>query len=395
MSLIRAVISAMAIILAGTAIPSSLHSQVSRADSATVLLRVAQRLEADGETGMARDVLAVLLHYYPDTRAANAAADWLTDLRTVRTRGNGRTGLTVWNTIYGAWLGVAVPTALGATEPAPYGAGLLIGAPLGFFGTRALTQNKSVTSGQAISTAFGSIWGTFQGIGWREVFDIGDTESCWYDEYVGQEYCYESTPEEAPFTAAVIGGLAGLATGAAVSAATDPSAGTATMVQFGALWGTWYGIAAGVLAGAEDEALLAWSLVGGNVGLLGTALSTSSWEMTAGQAWLVTAAGLAGGVAGLGVTFLFNVENAEAGVGITAAGTTAGLVTGLVIVARNGSSRLESDQFIGGGALVNLDGSNWSLGLPIPQPALLRRADSPGSTRTAIGMRVPLLAGTF
>lgn len=394
MPVLRTILIAALLSLSVGAFRTPLHAQVTRADSAAVLLQVARRLDAQGKTNVAREVLEVLLDYYGGTPAARDADAWLGELRTLKEHGSGRTGLTVWNTLFGAWLGIVVPAAFGADEAGPYGAGLLIGAPLGLFGTRAITAQNPVTSGQAIATSFGSYWGTFQAMGWREVLDIGEREECWYDPYYRQQYCYTDTPDEAPLAAAIVGGLAGIAGGAIIAGATDPSAGTATAVSFGGMWGTWYGLVFGVMADAENDALWASTLLGGNAGLLATALTTSSWDITAGQAWLITAGGWAGGLAGLGVTLLAEVEDEKTGIGVTAAGTTMGLATGLAIALRGGSARDETH--LGqAGALVNLDGRDWTLGLPIPQPAVLNHVDATGGWRATLGIRVPLLAGSF
>jgi hypothetical protein len=292
-------------------------------------------------------------------------------------------------------MGVAIPAAVGANTPAPYGAGLLLGAPLGFGITKALTNRYPVTSGQAIATSFGSIWGTFQSIGWRSVLDIGEEEQCYYDPYSNYQDCWHHTPDEAPWTAAVIGGLVGMAGGAVISRATDPSTGTATMTQFGAFWGTWFGLAAGVLADAEEDALLTWTLLGGDAGLLGTALTSGQWDVTAGQAWLITAAGLAGGIGGLGLDLLFEVEDDKTAVAIPAVTSAAGLLAAAVLT----HNRLSNGSGVGGfstaGSLVNVTGSEWSLGLPIPQPTLFAGADATRGNRTALGVTVPLLTGNF
>ncbi len=392
MPLFRVFRTAALLAIAGAMFAVPLRAQVTRADSAAVLLNVAQQLDAEGDSNLAREVLAVLLRYFGGTPAARDAEVWLNELRAVKAEGSGRIGLTVWNTVFGAWLGVAVPAAFGAEDAAPYGAGLLIGAPLGFFGTRGITAKTPVTAGQAVATSFGSIWGTFQGMGWRAVLEIGSEEQC-YDYGYGLE-CWDSTPDEAPWTAAVVGGLAGLAGGAIIGGATKPSAGTATMVQFGALWGTWYGLALGVLANQEDDALLTWTLLGGNAGLLGTALTSPSWEVTAGQAWLISAAGWAGGVAGLGLDLLLEVEEEETAVAIPAVTSLVGLVTGIALAGRSGG-RDEPGGGFGSGALINLSGSDWSIGMPLPQPTVFKTIDENNRRRTSLGARLPLLVGSF
>jgi hypothetical protein len=84
----------------------------------------------------------------------------------------------VFATLYGLWLGVAVPTALGADDGEAYGAGLLVGGPLGLFSARAVTRSRSLTEGQVRAISWGGIWGTWQGFGVAEVLDIGEDVIC-------------------------------------------------------------------------------------------------------------------------------------------------------------------------------------------------------------------------
>ncbi|KPJ95719.1 MAG: hypothetical protein AMS18_02355, partial [Gemmatimonas sp. SG8_17] len=260
---------------------------------------------------------------------------------------------------------------------------------------KALTNRYPGTSGQATAISFASVWGTFQSIGWRSVLDIGDEAQCYFDPYSNYQDCWRYTPDEAPWTAALIGGLVGIAGGTVISRATDPSAGTATMIQFGALWGTWFGLASGVLADAADDGLLTWTLLGSDAGLLATALTSAQWDVTAGQAWLITAAGLAGGIGGLGLDLLFEVEDDKTAVAIPALTSAAGLLAAAVLTHSRSINGDNGGRFGSLGSLVNLSGSEWSLGLPIPQPTAFNRPDLARSHQTALGVRVPLLTGSF
>ncbi len=395
MSALRFVVVLACLTLTTVAVPTRLRAQPTRADSAAILLEAARQLDSRDQTALARDLIAFMLRHFGDTPASQDAATWWARLRGRTERGHGQVGLTVWNTLFGAWMGVAIPAAAGADQPAPYGAGLLLGAPLGFGITKALTNRYPVTSGQAVATSFASIWGTFQGIGWRSVLDIGDKEQCYYDPNSSYQDCWRYTPDGAPWTAAVIGGLVGMAGGTVISRATDPSAGTATMIQFGTFWGTWFGLAAGVLADAEHDALLRWTLLGGDAGLLGAALTSSQWDVTAGQAWLITAAGLAGGIGGLGIDLLFEVEDEKIAVAIPAVTSATGLLVAAVLT-HNGRGNGGGERRLGTvGSLVNVSGGHWSLGLPIPQPTIVNRIDVARSHPTSLGVRVPLLTGSF
>ncbi|MFQ5792621.1 MAG: hypothetical protein ACE5JI_19285, partial [Acidobacteriota bacterium] len=175
-----------------------LRGQITAADSAALLLDAAGELLADGRETAFEDLLQLIMTRYPDTPAAAKATQLLLEMRGTRRVQSGRTGLIVWSTIYGTWLGIAVPAAFGAEEPEPFGVGLLLGGPLGFFGSKAYARSTSMSSGQAGLIIFGSWWGTWQGVGWRAVLDIGEQVFC------DQFGCYGTgTSDEAPFTAAV------------------------------------------------------------------------------------------------------------------------------------------------------------------------------------------------
>lgn len=396
MQLVNRAIAAIALVAAVTLPSEDLRAQVTRTDSAAVLLETARNLRAEGHNTLARQLMIYITGRYGDTPAASVALEWLRTNRAESDRNSGHAGLMVWNTIYGAWLGTAIPAAFGATSPEPYGAGLLIGAPLGFFGTKAFTSGNPVTSGQAIAMAFGSMWGTWQGVGWRSVLDIGtDSYTQCYDVGLGQTECYthEDTPAEAGFTAVVVGGLAGLAAGGAIGFAKNPNAGDATLVMFGSYWGAWYGLAAGVLAGAEDDELLTWTLVGGNVGLLGSALGTKAWNGTAGRTWLVSASGLAGGLAGLGLDLLLEVDNPKTGVFIPSLTSAIGLVAGLAVTGNEPNDVLDFGPSASG-SLLNVNGAKWWVGIPIPRPAVVRSYER-GRSHSKLGFQIPVLAGTF
>jgi len=396
MQLVYRTVAAVALVVALTIPTDALRAQVTRTDSAAVLLDAARNLQAEGQNSLARRLLTYIVRRYGETPAAQTAFEWLQTRSVESAYGDGTAGLVVWNTLYGAWLGTAIPAAFGADSPGPYGAGLLIGAPLGFFGTRAFTAANRVTPGQSIATAFGSVWGTWQAVGWRAVLDIGsDTYTQCYDTGMGQTEChtYEDTPEEAGFAAAVAGGLSGLAAGGAIAFARNPSAGDATLVMFGSFWGTWYGLALGVLADAENDALLTWTLLGGNVGLLGSALGTMAWNGTAGRTWLVSASGLAGGLAGLGVDLLVEVDDAKAAVLIPSLTSAVGLAVGLAVTA-NDPDDLNSVIPSASGALLNLNGSTWRLGMPVPRPVLLDYRQN-GRSRGKLGFHIPVLTGSF
>ncbi len=356
-----------------------LRGQITAADSAALLLDAADDLLADGRETAFEDLLQLIMTRYPDTPAAAKATQLLLEMRGTRHVQSGRTGLIVWSTIYGAWLGIAVPAAFGAEESEPFGVGLLLGGPLGFFGSKAYARSTSMSSGQAGLIIFGSWWGTWQGVGWRAVLDIGE-----------QGF---GTSDEAPFTAAVIGGLAGLGAGAAIARAADVSSVTASMVTHSALWGAWYGIAAAVLTEAEEDGALAWVLLAGDVGLAVGALAAPHVRWSPGQIRVISVAGLAGLVAGLGIDLIGGIDDRGAIVPPTL-GATIGLLAAAATTRPLVPTRRESGNQPTSGALIDVSGGvRWNM--PLPMPTVLPALTRDGMVRYRPAVRIELFRGRF
>lgn len=350
------------------------------ADSAHVLLQAARLLQAQGHTRTAREVLDRLVLLFPGTAQADTARDLARRAPEPEATGFGKTGFIVYHTIYGAFLGLAVPLAFGADEPEPIGLGLILGAPTGFFLSRAYAGGRQLTDGQTGIVNFGSFWGTWQGIGWQQALDIGDTKTCDVD------YCYTDGSDTAPWAAAVLGGLTGLGVG--LLAARGPvRSGTSAMVFNSSMWGTWFGFAAGTLFDAEDDDLLMATLIGGNVALLAALPADAAWKPTRANVRLASAGGLMGGIVALGVAVLADVDDEKATVGIVSAGAAAGLVTGAILGRDQPASGADGGMFDPG--LVNVD-RGVRLGVPMPTPTLLKLDTAKGRAKTP-GLRFTLL----
>jgi hypothetical protein len=319
-------------------------------------------LERDGRADLARDLLEHLRRRWPETPAAQAALERMRALPSEELSAFSRTSFVAYHTLYGAFLGAAIPAAFDANDPEPYGAGLLIGAPLGFIGSRIYERKRLVTDGQAGIIQFGSFWGAWQGIGLQLALDIGEETTCDFD------VCFTETPATAVWTSAIVGSLTGL--GAGLYAARKPVAGgTSSMVFHGSLWGTWYGIATGILLDAEDDQLLGAALIGGNAGLLFGAIAGPQWRPSSSRVRIISAAGLAGGLAGLGSVLLFNIDDEKGVVATTAAGSTLGLVLATTLGADRGD-RLGQETFPIAPAVLSGEGRlRW--GIPLPTPVSL------------------------
>jgi hypothetical protein len=387
----------LAVLLQGRPAPSS--AQVTRADTAAVLLAAARDFQSGGRWEVAEALFQYVAERFRDTPAEADALEALHALRAssaVATSPGSRVELQVWSTFYGLWLGVALPAALGADRPEPYGLGLLLGGPGGFFAGRSLAKSRSLSEGQVRAVTFGGTWGTWQGAGWAEVLDIGDKEVC------NGDVCHvQDAGTRTLFTSLVAGGLAGIATGA-VLARKPISPGTATTVNFGALWGTWFGIAGSVLADLEEDDFLAATLVGGNAGLLATALLAPNWNLSRDRARLISIAGVMGGLAGGGLDLIIQPDDKKVAMGIPLATSIAGLALGATMtrdhrsaagpagVGRHGAAGKEpATSAFTDGALFHYAMGRLALGVPAPFPTLVA-VDGPRGSRWKPGWGLTL-----
>ena len=173
--------------LLAAAVPDRGEAQLTPADSAAVLLQAADAFAQEGRWDVAVAIYERITERFGRTPAAAIARARLNAPLSERPARQSRVELQVFGATYGAWLGIAVPLALGSNEPEAYGAGLLVGAPLGILASRAYMNAHPVSEGQARAISWGGIWGTWQGFGWAEVLDIGGGQVC--DPFVCYDTC--------------------------------------------------------------------------------------------------------------------------------------------------------------------------------------------------------------
>jgi hypothetical protein len=168
-----------------------------------------------------------------------------------------------------------------------------------------------------------------------------------------------------------------------------------TVANFGALWGTWYGTAAMLLTSRDPEGndVLTAALVGGDLGLLVSALAAPKWELSRSRARLISVAGVAGGVAGLGLDLLLETDDTRVAILIPMLTSAAGLAAGALWTRGHDDPRPQPGGHEEDGALLRLGGGGTRLGLSLPEPVLLP-ADRAG-TRRVLGARMTLLRATF
>lgn len=359
--------------------PVLAQGRPTRADSAAILLDAATRLESDGRVDAARELYDMILARFAGTPAAAEATRLLGQGTGNRSTPAGRVELQVWTTLYGLWLGVAVPGAFGADEPEPYGIGLLAGGPLGFLAGLGLARSRDLTVGQARAITFGGTWGTWQGYGWANVFDWGEQYDCEFD------LCVNDGGSEEKFAGMILGGLAGIGTGLLLSRKTITD-GVATSVSLGALWGTWFGVALGVIDDLEGDDLLAAALLGGNAGLVGATLIASHTQMSRNRARLISIAGVIGGLAGGGIDLIAQPDNEDSAIAIPLATSLAGLAIG-AIMTKNYDRPAAARGGDLDGALLELDGGDWGMNTPIPTlTTLSARVGGRPVRRPALGL---------
>jgi hypothetical protein len=92
--------------------------------------------------------------------------------------------------------------------------------------------------------------------------------------------------------------------------------------------------------------------------------------------WVVTAAGLAGGFAGLGIDLLVEMDDDQVAIAIPTATMTLGLIGGVVLT-RNATWTDEASKDPWGNSLLSLD-SGPHLALPLPTPGVSATLDREG-----------------
>lgn len=365
--------------------PAPIEAQVTARDSAAVLLGTAERFAREGRADVAEALYRYVADHFNGTPAAEEASARLVVLPPpgASVRGSGRVELQVWSTLYGLWLGVAIPGALGVDGPEPYGIGLLLGGPAGYLAGKSIARSRAITEGQARAITLGGTWGTWQGFGWTDVFDIGEGFTCDLDQ------CTDDGATEERFAGMIVGGLAGIGVGTLLSRR-DISAGAAATVNFGALWGTWFGVAGGYLMDLEGDNLLAATLVGGDAGLVGAALMAPRWRMSRSHARLVSIYGVMGGLAGLGVDLIVQPDNDKTAMAVPLVGSVVGLLVGAAVTRDyDGPDTPGPVEHLPGSGLLRVRGGRVGLGLPLPTP---RRLILEGARRrgghTALGLTI-------
>jgi hypothetical protein len=305
---VRRTLAVLMLLAAGLIVATRVASaQTSRADSAAVLLQAARRLEAEGNRAAADAILRDLLRNFGDTPAAAEARGSMPAQAGEADR-SGRLELIAWGTIYGAFLGLAVPAALGADNASAYGAGLLIGPPAGYLLASGYASTARPSLGRARALTFGFRWGTQQGFLWYAALG-GDASA------------------RALWGATIVGGAAGVTAAALYTKDRPVSPGLVTAVSHGYNWGMWFGLMTlGMLDMWNDDSFKV-VLASGDAGVLGAVLLTPP-DISTGRVWLTTAGGIGGAAVGLGIDLLLQSDNVTLNFAFPTVFSAIGLVAG-------------------------------------------------------------------
>ncbi len=315
-------IRAVLITILVCALLSQSNAASAEVSEAGQLYETAFRRIVEGDYGEAYDRLNEVIDRYPDTVYARFAEDQrqrleqmnLPSIRRKKIDQSGRIGTVVFSTLYSTWLGIGTARLADETDNAKsIATGMMIGAPAGLLASLVATRNAKLTRGQSALINFSGAWGTWQGLGWAILIDEEDGEK----PLIG---------------GAMIGGLSGILTTSILTRRIDPNLGDMAIINYGALWSTWLSLCAGQVAGVEGgEELLAWTLIGGNLGMTAMALVSPNIDITPARANWINLGGVIGTTVASGIVTIIAESNIseEAAFGALMVGGIAGLITGV------------------------------------------------------------------
>ena len=296
-------------------------ADAAEVNTAAHLYETAFRSIVEGDYSEAYDRLNEVIDRYPDTVYAQFAENRrqqlerlnLPSIRRKNIDQSGRVGTVVFSTLYSTWLGIGTARLVDETDGAKtIAGGMMIGAPTGLLTSLVVTRNAKLTRGQSALINSSGSWGTWQGLGWAILISEEDGEK----PLIG---------------GAMIGGLSGILATSVITRKIDPSLGDMAMINYGALWGTWLAVTGGKVAGLpDDDGLLAWTLIGGNLGATAMASLSSKIDIAPARAHWINLGGLIGTIVASGIVIIIAESDISesAAFGTLMVGGIAGLIAG-------------------------------------------------------------------
>ena len=250
----------------------------------------------DGKYDKALRRLDWIVSAYPETGYGQLATDKRKEVTILLGQpkpisGMSRVGLVGFGTLYTTWLGVGTLILLDVSNPGPHGLVLIAGPVGGLLGSLSLTRKSKLTDGQASLITLGGTWGIWQAVAAANL---------------------ANADEKLTVGASMVGGALGLALTSSIVGGKDISAGDATLINFGGIWGTWFSIC-GAMAARDRSSdnsnfVLGSAMMGGNIGLSTMAVWSTKLNMSRARARLINIGGIVGTLYGLGASILLDME---------------------------------------------------------------------------------------
>ena len=208
--------------------------------------------------------------------------------------------------------------------------------------------------------------------------------------------CYPTGgSDEELFASMIVGGLAGIVTGALI-ARNPVRSGVSSGAQGGSIWGTIYGgLGAGLVDPDMDgDALLASVLIAGNVGLIAGGALAGKYDLSRSRIRMINLGALVGGLGGVGIDLLIQPDSDRALIAIPLLTSIIGL--GVAAIATRGSDRgVERSEGDLGTALFTYRDGALRVSTPMPMPTLLPFEDPSGRRKWRPGISLELLRAKF
>lgn len=357
---------------------------------------------SQGAFEQARQLFERVARDYATTPSAAASQERLAELALKpqesplkASQGEGRAAMMISQTLFGAALGVLLPSygsdGLTVQSSALF---LLLGMGAGLGGGLLYAQEFSPTREQAAALYFSQLFTSLNltmwtlGLGFEQIFP---------DLTIGLRVTT---------TALLVGMGLGTGAGAWISQNVKLPPGRVTLVSSAALWTMGLGMGTIFLLGGDALPGQAYLLIPpllADVGLVGALLLADKFQVNLSQdrMRIINLVGVVGGVAGFLMGAVFQVSDARVALGLTLGGAGTGLLLGAVTTEQVERSRTLSPvgAHTPNRSLLVLEEGGVKLGQPMPSIVLARRPATMATEQTAAQVaptvRLSLLEGRF